>query len=1049
MKSAPFKIYSASAGSGKTFTLVKEYLKVCLQAKSHQKFISILAITFTNKAAAEMKARIIKSLKAFSKPALAGQTELDMMRLIVEETGITKKILQDRAQRIFEAILHNYSQLSIGTIDKFTHRIIRTFAQDLSLPANFEVEMEHQALLKRSVDFLIGRSGEDKKLTRLFVNFIQDKTANDKSWMIENDFYSIAEELLKESGQVYCERLNPISLDDFSVLRQEIYKYINKIDLELSTIGSEFSNHCSSFGILPEWISGGKSGIPKYFEYLRTNKWENYVPSKTNSKNFEKENWYSSKAPRGAFAAIDSIQKKFYPLVQNALNLLREYPKYVLFKLIARNFYSMAVLNEISKEMGLVKAQNNIVPIGEFNKKIADVLQNEEGSFIYERLGERYANYFIDEFQDTSVLQWKNLLPLIENAIADGLKPGSVMVVGDAKQAIYRWRGGEVNQFIGLQQLALNTSPVVPYKIVKLSLENNYRSSAEIVNFNNKLFSSIAHLLEDEKYQTLFKGLNARHVKGAGGYVSLEYIQNDEEHDETQKKRCLNTIRELIGEGFLYGDICVLTRTKAKGALIVKMLSDENIPVVSSESLLLVQSAEVRFLLHFLRFLNDPHHPKFRFRLIEFILESSFCPWPKNELNSKLNFLCKTSVDGFCDFLKGLVGDFEITSWRSVSLIELCHKIIKAFRLNEAGRIYMQFLLNEVWVYSNKNTPDLCGFLNFWDEQGHKLSVAIPEGVNAVQVMTIHKSKGLEFPVVLFPFANWNATTERDAKLWVDINEPELSGLPISLIPLGKLLESSTPELQNIYKQHKSDVLLDNLNMLYVALTRPKTRLYIYTSQKGQGKNLSLFFDTFLKSTGNWTEGKTKYTFGEKLVKSPNVPDKNHEIPLTQPINNVYKILRISRQAPKVWDVDHPERDADKGRVVHEILSYIKTINDLDAALEKALRIGLINRSEEGGVRRLLEKTLKNKDVQGYFSPGLKIKNEEEILLNNGESLRPDRLVFKGNEVSIIDYKTGKASGNHKKQILAYKSHIELMGYLVKECVLIYINSGAVKLEVV
>ncbi len=1048
MKSAPFKIYCASAGSGKTFTLVKEYIKICIKARSPQKFMAILAITFTNKAATEMKERIIKSLKAFSDPDKAEQTELDMMMLIAEETGLTKKELQSRAQLIFENILHNYSRFAIGTIDKFTHRVLKTFAQDLGLPNNFEVEMEHKLLLKQAVDLLINKAGEDEKLTRLFVNFIQNKTADDKSWLIEKDFYTIAEELLKESGQEHCENLKNLSLDNFFKLRNEVQNYTNKIDLELSTIGQKFLSDCKNTGLKPEWFAGGaRSGLPKYFEYLSSKNWEKYKPSDSNLNNIEKENWYAGKTPKEASSQIDAVQEKFYPLVKKAIEVLEEYPKYVHFKLIAHNLYSVAVLHEISKEMQQIKEQNNIIPIGEFNKKIAEVLQNEEGNFIYERLGERYANYFIDEFQDTSELQWNNLVPLIENAIADGQKPGSAMIVGDAKQAIYRWRGGEVDQFINLQKVAANPNSQGAYKMEHLSLKNNYRSRAEVVNFNNELFSSIAHQIEHKKYKELFINLKAQEVKGGGGYISLEYLENGAEHDELQLDRCLETVQELNKDGFNYGDVCILTRTKAKGALIVKTLSDKNIPVISSESLLLEQSTEVRFILNFLRFLNEPNHPRYRFKIIEFLHENAFCPWSPEMINQKLEALCKGSANQFYAFLKELVIDFDLLKWRSSSLIELCHKITKAFLLEKRARVYVQFFLDEVWVYSNKYSQGLFGFLNYWEEHAHKLSVVIPEGINAVQVMTIHKSKGLEFPVVLFPFANWNATSERDAKSWVEINEPELEGLPNSLIPLNDKLKSGTKQLQAIYEEHKAKVLLDNLNMLYVALTRPKTRLYIFTSAKERGKNLNTFFDAFLQSKGLWEDGKTQYNFG-KTVKAANKKQKeNKKIPTSQPVEDLSKILHINRQAPKMWEVIHPEKGADKGRRVHEILSYIKTVNDLDDALKKALRLGLITNSEGGEMRSLLSVVLKSVEMKPYFAQGLRVKNEEEILLSNGRILRPDRLIFKENEVTIIDYKTGLENNTHKKQILEYKTEIENMGYKVKECLLVYINDESIKLK--
>lgn len=1048
MKSAPFKIYSASAGSGKTFTLVKEYLKVCIKAESPQKFMAILAITFTNKAATEMKERIIKSLKAFSDPDKAEQTELDMMMMIAKETGFDKKELMSKAQLIFENILHNYSRFAIGTIDKFTHRVLKTFAQDLNLPNNFEVEMEHKLLLKQAVDLLINKTGENEKLTKLFVNFIQNKTADDKSWLIEKDFYTIGEELLKESGQEHCENLKSLRLDNFFKIRNEIQNYTNKVDNELSTLGQMFLSDCKKSNLNHEWFAGGaRSGLPKYFEYLSSKNWENYKPSDSNLKNIENENWYAGKTPKEAYGQINAVQEKFYPLVKKAIKILKEYPKYVYFKLIAHNLYSVAVLHEISKELQQIKEQNNIVPIGEFNKTIAEVLQNEEGNFIYERLGERYANFFIDEFQDTSELQWKNFIPLIENTIADGQKPGSAMIVGDAKQAIYRWRGGKVDQFINLQQVAVNPSSQVAYKMEHLSLKNNYRSKAEVVNFNNELFSSIAHQIEHKKYKELFINLKAQEVKGSGGCVSLEYLENGTEHDGLQLDRCLKTVKEVNKDGFNYGDICILTRTKAKGALIVKTLSEKNIPVISSESLLLEQATEIRFILNFLRFLNEPNHPRYRFKIIEFLHENEFCPWSLKMINQKLETLCKGSTNQFYVFLKELVIDFDLLKWRSSSLIELCHKITKAFDLEKKARIYVQFFLDEVWVYSNKYSQDLFGFLNYWEEHAHKLSVIIPEGINAVQVMTIHKSKGLEFPVVIFPFANWNATSERNAKSWVEINEPELKDLPNSLIPLNDKLNSCTKKLKAIYEEHKAKVLLDNLNILYVALTRPKTRLYIFTSFKERGKNLSVFFDTFLKSKGLWEDGKTQYNFGKKVNETNNKQKENKKFPTSKPIEDLSKILRISRQAPKMWEVNQPEKGADKGRRVHEILSYIKTVNDVDDAVKKALRQGLIANSEVGEMRSTLNIVLKNVDMKPYFAHGLKVKNEEEILLSNGRIIRPDRLIFKKNEVTIIDYKTGLENNAHKKQILEYKTEIENMGYRVKECLFVYINDESIKLK--
>ena len=1045
MENTPFKIYNASAGSGKTFILVKEYLKVCLRDSYPEKFVGVLAITFTNKAASEMKNRIMKNLRAFSMPNLADGPELNMMRLIAEETGLGDAELHRRGRLVYEKILHNYSQFAIGTIDKFTHKVLKTFARDLGLSNSFEVEMDHKLLLKESVNLLIDEAGSEKQLTNLFVDFIQEKTREDKSWYIENDFYSVAEELLKESGQEYCEKLNPLSLNDFYILRKNIQGFINKIDLDLSVIGSVFFSECKERGLLIEWFAGGRYGIAKYFQFLHTKNWEKYIPSSSNLKNIEKDSWCSSKTPKEKISEINAVKEKTYPLAKKALKILNSYEKYVRFKLIAKNFYSLAVLREISKKMSQIKKQNNILPIGEFNKKIASVLQHEGGNFIYERMGNRYTNFFIDEFQDTSKLQWNNLLPLIENALADGERTCSAMLVGDAKQAIYRWRGGAVDQFVSLQNQALLKTKPSFYKMSCHSLKNNYRSKDEIVSFNNKLFSSISEQIEHEEPKNLFHNLDAQPVIGPGGLVSLEYIENSSAHNSLQLSRCLELIKTLKKEGFLYKDICILTRTKSKGSMVVKLLSDENIPVVSSESLLLQQSTEVRFLLNFLRFLNDPKHPRFRFKIIEYLQETLALIYPKEFINENIASLCKGDEASFYLFLNQLAPEFDPLRWRSSSLMDLCHMIIKTFKLNKHARLYMQFFLEEVWVYTNKYSQDLFGFLNYWEGIAEKSSITVPDGTNAVQVMTIHKSKGSEFPVVIFPFANWNATRERDAKSWVDVHESELSILPSSLIPLGKNLKSAGKEFNKLYEKHKEKVLLDNLNILYVALTRPKSRLYILTSAPHREKNLSSFFCSFLKSNGVWKEGKNIYVFGGGAAVSPRKFKKSNQIIEVETIKDLSEIISVSKN--KMWESSDSSWVANKGKKIHEILSYIYTWEDLDLAIKKALHNGIISNNEINEIKNLLKMVIEDKEMSIYFTKGLKIKNEVDILLKNNTVLRPDRLVFQENNVTIIDYKTGLENKKHLDQILEYKKEIEKMGYIVESSILAYMNSNNLKLK--
>ena len=1052
MKNTPFLIYRASAGSGKTFALVKEYLKTCLVAPSHLKFTEILAITFTNKAAAEMKNRVIECLISFSNPHSKDGAANEMMHFIYQETGLSKSYLQAKSLSIFNSILHNYSQFSIGTIDSFTHRIIRTFANDLGLPQNFEIELDGAVLEEQAVDLLISRAGKEKKeLTELFVNFMKDKAEDDKSWLIEKDFYSVAKELFNENSRERCEELKTLTIKDFLKIKKAVLGFIKKIELEFALVGSYFLDEMKRREIDASWISGGSRGITKYFLYLKQGEWKKYKPNKSVEKNLWSEDWSSGRAPNHCLVSIEDLRTKMLPFCRKIQELLNEYPKYIHLKFVDKNFYRVAVLNEISKELTHIKERNNIIPLSEFNKKINSILENEEGNFIYERLGERYVNFFIDEFQDTSLLQWKNLLPLIENALADGEKKGSSMIVGDAKQAIYRWRGGDVEQFLDLQKRA-ETPPFRPkYRSSLISLEHNYRSKSEVVKFNNEFFSFVSGKVVHIKHTSLYSNLKAKSVQGGEGLVSLSFVEKGASYGESQIIGCIKKVESLIKEGFNYTDLCVLTRTKKGGALIVKGLTDRGLPVVSSESLLLESSPEAQFVVNFLRYMNEPEHPKHRFKLVAFLKENGRCLWVDEETHTNLDELCRGSKGCFDRFLSSSIEYYKPLYWSSLSLVELCHHIIKSTNLNSTARIYMQFFLEEVWVYEKKHSLDIRGFIEYWESQGKKLSISIPEEINAIQVMTIHKSKGLEFPVVLFPFADWDMWNEIDPRAWIKNTYPELRGLPSSLVSLNKLFLSGSEKLKSLYSENESNVLLDNINILYVALTRAEKRLYIFSSSNFdlKKKRLASFFKSYLELKGLWKDGLKSVLLGEEKKPERLHVAKPAMIQNTLTIKDFSKVLRISRSAPISWSVDAPNDSIEKGEKIHKILSFIAHEKDVKNAVERALCEGFILSDEVFDITSLLRRITNNHTLKPFFSENFKVKNECEIIVGGGKALRPDRLVFNGNKVHVFDYKTGGEQGSHLNQIKMYKDTLSDMGFEVMESFLVYLEKTSIKLILV
>ncbi|NQX97301.1 MAG: UvrD-helicase domain-containing protein, partial [Flavobacteriales bacterium] len=448
-----FVTYNSSAGSGKTYTLVKEYLKIALETKSSTQYKHILAVTFTNKAAAEMKARVIEALKALSADeALEGTPKFLQLDLLKPKTdgglGIDANEINERSKKVLKSILHNYNDFGISTIDKFTHKIIRTFAHDLQLPLNFDIELDDREVLGAAIDMLIAEVGNNEKLTKLLLEYTSKKAEAEESWHIEKDLFEFSRNLLKEDGELYLEKIRKLTIKDFDAIKTQLYKQTKEFEQTVKQLGTDGLDLIQSKGV--ESASFSRSFFVNYWKDLATLK--KFEPTATTLKIIAGDaNWYAAKVDDTQKQLIDSLQQEFITQFNNSREYIEKFESdYRVNKLIIKNLYNLAVLNEIEKTVLEFKKENNVLSISDFNKRIASIVESEPIPFIYERLGEKYNHYLIDEFQDTSIIQWHNLIPLVDNSLASG---NFNMVVGDAKQAIYRFRGGEVEQIINLPQI--------------------------------------------------------------------------------------------------------------------------------------------------------------------------------------------------------------------------------------------------------------------------------------------------------------------------------------------------------------------------------------------------------------------------------------------------------------------------------------------------------------------------------------------------------------------------------------------------------------------
>jgi len=1053
-----FTVYRSSAGSGKTYTLVREYLKIALS--NPVGFRTILAVTFTNKAANEMKERIITNLKEIAdyKNNQERATIKNMLPQLEKELQLTKAEIAQRADTVLRAILHNYSEFAISTIDSFMHKIIRTFAYDLHLAQNFDVELDTDELMSKVVDILISEVGNDEALTKTLVNFVQSKTDDDKSWHIETDLQNMAKRLTSEDAQLYVERLRKLTLDDFEKITKKTRALISSFEKMISALAKSAVEKIEAAGIPDAAFYNGKNGLGGYLRKIANKRMDKLFPGIRVIATIEEDKWYAAKCSLSERNSIDSI-KGFLTDIYLKLQEEREanYKDYVLFNEIWKNLYPLAVLSELEKVLNDYKKSNNIIHISEFNKLIAGIVSDQPVPFIYERVGEKYRHFLIDEFQDTSVLQWHNILPLVENSLADS---NFNMIVGDGKQAIYRWRGGEVEQFARLPEIFKKPDSVICRQremALKRNyhpevLKSNYRSKKEIVEFNNDFFTVVGSLIGDN-LKSIYNDVTQEYNNdNDGGLVQIDFLRKDDDMEVTiadvNLNRTFEIVEELLDDGYGLKDIAVLCRKNDEANLIAAFLIENNYNVVSSESLLIKNSPDVQFLIDLIRYLNDGADNIAKAGVLHFLaskgrlrgtLHNNFSIVNVKEDDIEKNLF--NQQETFADVLYGF--GFKAKVLKKLPLYNMVEEIIRVFDMASKADVYVQFFLDAVLDFSLKDSSGISGFMEWWEKKKNGLSVVVPEGINAVRVMTIHKSKGLEFPVVIFPFAKSRVGKAKD-KLWIDLSDKKIDLLDVALLNTGKTLENT--DFQNLYTEEMDKSFLDLINLAYVVMTRPSERLYILTeippADKSKTDSLPKFFYYYLNVKERWNEDETVYTFGEKVEKKE-LEDNTDEqaFKMEEMISNRWRNkMLLSLKAPEYWDVTEPESATRYGNLIHLILSKIKTIDDLEIVLNRSEQEGIIEPDVRNEIEKKIRTFLSNNAVGGYFKQGMNVKTEAEILLPNGSTIRPDRLIIEENKATVIDFKTGKPSESHKRQVKMYKEKIRELGFDNVSGILLYVN---------
>lgn len=982
-----------------------------------------MALTFTNKAVAEMKNRILDSLHDFGNPK-SDKTTNSLFQELAVELGFSTDELEGKSYLALKLLLHNYNFFEVSTIDKFTHRIVKTFAKDLKISQNFEVELDGEILLEEAIGQLLQNLGQDAHLKKVLIDFSLEKVDADKSWNIVYDLRNIGKLIFNENHYAQLQYLKDKSIQDFESLKGFIARerqahFLRASDLAQRALDTIYARNF-------EDMDFNRETLPNHFKKI--------IAGERSTK------LYNNKLEEGLINGsllLKRVKKDgtqlFAQLLDTYLEIKKSVHDYLFFRNAYANVLPLTVLNEISKKVSHIQKEKESLHISEFNKLISKEIGHQPVPYIYERLGERYRNYFIDEFQDTSKMQWNNLVPLIANALEteslNGDK-GTLLLVGDTKQSIYRWRGGDPHQF-----LEINDKSLLPFTVQpKISaLNTNWRSFDTIINFNNAFFTHTAKYFKEPNYQDLYlEQCQQRTNDRKGGYVEIafapEALGNLEETALFYCNKVLETINNILDRGFSFKDICILVRKNKEGVLLANHLAEHSIPIVSSEALLLANNTEVQFLISLLRFLDNPSENGYQFDVLEYLFK---------EEHNKHDLLVQ-QLGNLSGFLK-LEYNYESNHEVTLPLLDVLERAILTFRLKDKCGAHMFHFLDVAQERGEKSGVGIYEFLGYWDLKKDVLAISAPLNQDAIQIMTIHKSKGLEFPFVIFPFANGTLKSRmREKKLWV----PLLEGIGPNF---SRVLVNASPELEyhstisnEIYTNENNLSELDDINVLYVAMTRAIQGLFIVTQESG-GETYGKLFKSYLFDKDLWNTNTSCHTFGDF---SENIGEKSKDIPIDG-IPYIYSkpstAAKLALTSNPFWQKEN-KKSMEWGNAVHEILSEINSRADVERTLHNSASRGDISVETVGTVRSMLHSIVNHPKLSMYYNEESHVKNEVEILTSGGDLFRPDRLVFHNDGVTIIDYKTGDHRMEHAQQIKTYASILEELGFVVTHQILVYIG---------
>lgn len=1032
-----FKVLHSSAGAGKTHALVKHYLGHCLGKSDHGAYRHVLALTFTNKAAAEMKERVIGYLEGLAKGGPYQGPLADVAEHLQQLAGIEHIELAQRAAVVLGHMLHHWGDVAISTIDAFTRRVVKPFARDLRMDQELRMTTEQEFYREEAVNAVIDRAGSDARTTELLTLTCLQLLHEERSWEPTKPLLDLSRELLNERSITPLLRLRGRSTDDLSRLMEQLNVETARFRNQVRALGKEAAKLFTDQGLHPADIAYS-GAILKYFGKLSgfSDHWD--APGAHTLSPIEKGKWHSGKASAATIDALATIADRVTMLFHEAERLRQDgFPQYVIQRAVARELLPTFALHEIDGALEELKRADGVAFFSDLTRRVSEVVKDEPVPFIYERLGERYRHFLIDEFQDTSLLQWNALLPLIDHALSTD---GSVLLVGDAKQAIYRWRNGEVRLFVELPKLfGLDHSDAALVQREETlrrtfqrgePLVHNRRSAQRIIAFNNALFDALPEVLAP----SLRKVYNEQRQESWRGEQGVVRITKDEaglrgkELGDAIAAHALNSLRSAVAAGFAAGDVAVLVRSKRVGRAVAEHLLAHGFAVVSPDGLQLAADPAVQLVVECLRSLLNGDDTS-AVRVLQWLAIVQRANGTTGPVHLDL-LQGEGSGHGPAHAVKNRLASLHTPQLRT-TLAALVEDIARGAGLKPAEDSALLTLLDEIHAWSAQHAQDIGGFIEHWERTGGDRSNAAPEGSDAVQVMTVHKSKGLQFPVVIIPDARMASTKQHGELFWVSPGKA-ISDLDPALVRESKALKDiELPEL--LEEQTMRD--LDALNLVYVAFTRAEQQLHVFVPQGNDA--ISKALTSFVTSNPSlaWTDEAPA-----PAPRKQNSTQVNELVDVSTPTVGVPWSIRTGSEEEEASRVERQY-----GTTVHEILASIRTADELADALKATVARGDLKTDEANALGERLRPLLRSAPLDKWFSATADVRAEAVIITADGHALRPDRIVRNETGIHVLEIKTGRAADSHEKQLRGYLDQLRSMGRTDVHGLIWYLASSELK----